>query len=364
VLKLAGAAAPGLPRSAQPSSVEDHVPNASRAVPQASFPRAFWYAAIASQRLADKPVAARVLDAELALYRDGGGRARALQDRCAHRGAQLSLGEVTEGRLACRYHGWRYGGDGQCGHIPSLADGKPVPRGIGVRAYACAEADGYVYVWMGEGEPSRPAPVTPQFAGYDWAQGVLELNCAALAAIENNLDWCHPAFAHPYTHPQFFLNQAQGFTEKTIEARPTENGMVVFGPLGDGAAEPGETLVTLGFELPDRIAVSFLTPQGRMHVLMNIVPTGEATCRQEWMVSTGPAAAAPQVVWSDEPQPILEQDRAVLESLQRATDREGHGFEHSVEVDAATLVARRIYAAACGAARGATPKRRRIKVRS
>jgi phenylpropionate dioxygenase-like ring-hydroxylating dioxygenase large terminal subunit len=294
------------------------------------------------------------------------GRACALQDRCAHRGAQLSLGEVTEGRLACRYHGWRYGGDGRCEHIPSLVAGKAVPRGIGVRSYACAEAAGYVYVWMGEGAPSRPAPITPQFETFDWAQGALDLKCSALAAIENNLDWCHPTFAHPYTHGQFFMNQALGFREQTIEARPTSGGMVVFGPVWEGLAGPDGAPVSLAFELPDRVSIGFsVGPQGQMRIVLHFVPTGPGTCRQEWMANTGPASAAgPQVVWTDEPQPIFEQDRAVLESLQLAVDREGHGFERSVEVDAATLMARRIYAAASGEAGGAAPKRRLIKVRS
>src|ERR1700682_6384681 len=30
------------------------------------------------------------------------------RDLCPHRGAQLSLGAVTGGVLACPYHGWRY----------------------------------------------------------------------------------------------------------------------------------------------------------------------------------------------------------------------------------------------------------------
>lgn len=329
-------------------------------------PREFWYPAMASQRLADKPSAARVLDCELALYRDGDGRARAVLDRCIHRGAQLSLGEVKDGELACRYHGWRYAGDGACVHIPSLVAGKAVPAGMRVRGFPCVEKHGYVYVWMGDGPPRGEPAGAPDFDCFNWAQGVLELECSALALIENNLDWCHPTFAHPYTHGQFFVNQALGFREQTIEARPTPGGLVVFGPLLEGVHEPSEAAVRLGFELPDRVVVDFSNgPQGRSLVVMHIVPTGERTSRQEWMVSTGPATGGePSLVWTDEPQAIFEQDRVVLESLQRAVDREGHGFERSVEVDAATLMARRIYRAAAQAATVAPPKRRLIKVRS
>ena len=79
-----------------------------------------------------------------------------------------------------------------------------------MRAFPCTEAGGYVFVWTGEGTPSEP-PEFPDFAKYNWIQGTTPLGCSALAAIENNLDWAHPVFAHPNTHPQYFVNQAIGF---------------------------------------------------------------------------------------------------------------------------------------------------------
>jgi len=337
------------------------------------FPRGFWYAALASTQLAEKPVGIRVLDWRVALFRDAEGRPRAVHDRCVHRGAELHLGEVTEGALACRYHGWRYGGDGRCVHIPSLIDGQKIAKGVAVRAFACAEADGYIWIWMGENLPvGAPTPIG-EFSRFNWVQGSLALECAALAAIENNLDWCHPVFAHAFTHGQFFANQATGFQEQAVEARRTERGLTVFAPPTADAADPipASALVILAFELPDRVTVAFnVGPQGAMRIVMHLVPTGAATCRQEWMASTGPAEAgtAPAVTWTDEAQPIFEQDRLVLESVQRAVVREGHTFERSVEADAPTLLARRIYALACAgrweAARAGLAERRVVAVRS
>ncbi|MDQ2860715.1 MAG: aromatic ring-hydroxylating dioxygenase subunit alpha [Pseudomonadota bacterium] len=340
---------------------------------QGDFPRDFWYAALASKRLAEKPVAVEVLDWRLALFRDAEGRPRAVHDRCVHRGAELHLGEVTDGALACRYHGWRYGGDGRCVHIPSLIDGQKVAKGVAVRAFACAETDGYVWTWMGEGPPvGGPTPIG-EFSRFNWVQGSLALECAALAAIENNLDWCHPVFAHAFTHGQFFANQAMGFQEQAVEMRRTGRGLTVFAPPTGDAADPipDTALVVLAFELPNRVTVAFnVGPQGPMRIVIHLVPTGAATCRQEWMASTGPAEAgtAPAVTWTDEVQPIFEQDRLVLESAQRAFAREGHGFERSVEADAPTLLARRIHALACAGRweREGTrlAERRVIKVRS
>jgi phenylpropionate dioxygenase-like ring-hydroxylating dioxygenase large terminal subunit len=43
-------------------------------------------------------------------FHDGVG---ALLDRCPHRGVALSLGTITDGCLACPFHGWRFGADAE-----------------------------------------------------------------------------------------------------------------------------------------------------------------------------------------------------------------------------------------------------------
>lgn len=336
----------------------------------AAYPREAWHAALASSRLGEKPVAAKVLDHRIALFRDGEGRACAVQDRCAHRGVELHLGEVKDGVLACPYHGWRYGADGVCAHIPSLAGGQAIAKGVGVRGFACAEADGYVWVWTGKDAPAGPPRSIDGFPDFNWLQGALDLDCTALAVIENNLDWCHPVFAHPYTHGMFFMNQAMGFRDQQIELRQTDAGLMVFQPATAGADDPipDRPFVALTYEAPDRVTVAFDGgPQGAVRIVMHMVPTGPATCRQEWLITTGPAeGAAPTLAWSEQPQPIFEQDRVVLESAQRAFAAEGHGFERSVEADAPTLMARRLYARACGIETEATalPARRVLTVRT
>jgi phenylpropionate dioxygenase-like ring-hydroxylating dioxygenase large terminal subunit len=335
------------------------------------YPREHWYAAVAASRLTDKPLAARVLEADIAVFRDEDGQPHALQDRCAHRGVALHLGEVKEGALACGYHGWRYGGDGACVHIPSLVAGAEIAKGIRVHGYPCAEADGYVWVWMGSGAPDGPPPAIEAFGRFNWMQGAIAMNCEALAVIENNIDWCHPVFAHPHTHGMFFLNQAMGFRDQTIELRRTERGLVVFQPATADADVPipADAFVRLIYELPDRVTVAFNGgPQGETWIVLHMVPTGPASCRQEWLISIGPADGNPTLTWSDESQPILEQDRALMESAQRAFEAESHSFERSVEADAPTLLARRIYALACegrwsdGAKR--LPARRLLSVRT
>jgi phenylpropionate dioxygenase-like ring-hydroxylating dioxygenase large terminal subunit len=97
--------------------------------------RDYWYPACASSRLAAQPVASRVLDQEIVLFRDEAGAAHALLDRCCHRGVKLSLGKSTRGCVACPYHGWEYDGAGTCVHVPSLAEGREIPKASQSRVF-------------------------------------------------------------------------------------------------------------------------------------------------------------------------------------------------------------------------------------
>ena len=118
------------------------------------------------------------------------------------------------------------------------------------------------------------------------------------------------------------------------------------------------------------MTVAFNAPQGAGRIIMHMVPTGPGACRQEWLMSADPTSpgAAPTITWTDEPHVILEQDRHLMESAQASFDAEGHDFERSVEADAPTLLARRIYALAC-AGRWASdadrlPRRRVLNLRT
>jgi len=304
--------------------------------------RNWWYTALASSRLRSRPVAARVLDTDLVLFRDRDGRPHALLDRCCHRGVQLSRGRVIGGELACRYHGWRYDGTGLCTLVPSLAPGVLPPSGARVPAWPCAERDGYIWVWMGEREPD---PVLPAgIAGFGerrWVQGSIAMRCSYRSGIENNLDWCHAPFAHPLTHPQYYLTRIWGLRQQEYEVRRTPLGMKVFAPPTTSERDPVPTgpPVLLEFQLPNRVRVAFRGPTP-MTIIMHFVPTGPASCRLEWLRSKM-LAVGPRARWSRREPVVFRQDRVLLESAQPWYDQES-GFERSVPPDASTLLARRI----------------------
>jgi len=313
-------------------------PSASLDIDREPLPLEAWYVACAASELTGAaPLARRIHDRPIVLFRDGEGVAGALHDRCPHRGVALSLGKMEEGSVACAYHGWRFGRDGACAHIPSLCEDRPVAAGVAADAYPCAEQDGYVWVWTGLGAPSPAAPLPiPAFAERAWIQASIDLACEAILPIENNLDVSHPYFTHPRTHPQWFVIEQIGFRENVYRLALTETGLRLTG------GRDGYGGVSLSFDLPDRATVD-LGPQGPL-IVMHHTPTTPGHCRQHWLFSSALAEGEQthSLRWTDKEPEILRQDRRVMESAQLTYMAEGDGFERSVEADAPTLLARRI----------------------
>ena len=110
--------------------------------------RRFWYPVMPLQALSAGPKAFELLGEPLVLWLDEQGKAAAVRDRCCHRTAKLSLGKVEQGRICCPYHGWEFGTDGTCKHVPQLKDGQKIPATYCVDAYHCAERYGYAWICL------------------------------------------------------------------------------------------------------------------------------------------------------------------------------------------------------------------------
>ena len=67
--------------------------------------RELWYPICPSSFIEDRPVSMWRLGYKIVLWRDANKNVHALEDRCPHRGAPLSLGVNLGDRLACPYHG-------------------------------------------------------------------------------------------------------------------------------------------------------------------------------------------------------------------------------------------------------------------
>lgn len=160
----------------------------------------FWYIACESSNLNRiKPVAARLFEEWIVLYRDESGRPIALQDRCIHRSSQLSRGTVKNGCLKCPYHGWTYNGQGDVVDIPAESSEHFLKKKQGLR-YATFEQDGYVYVNL---NPKENAPTKPfdipflNHKGYAHIRLKNFFKNNVTNCVENFIDVPHTIFVHP-----------------------------------------------------------------------------------------------------------------------------------------------------------------------
>jgi phenylpropionate dioxygenase-like ring-hydroxylating dioxygenase large terminal subunit len=162
--------------------------------------RAWHPVASARELTADAPLAVRLLDQAVVLYRSAGALTAAA-DTCAHRGAPLSLGTVCGGVIICPYHGYRYDGAGRCTLIPAHPSA-PIPSRLALRRFAAAERHGLLWVSL---DPAADPAAIPVFAEaldprfqvipippLDWA-------ASAGRQVESFCDVAHFAFVHPVT---------------------------------------------------------------------------------------------------------------------------------------------------------------------
>src|SRR5271163_2168048 len=108
----------------------------------------WWAVALSEEVTADKPLSVDIADRPIVLWRDLQGRARALEDRCPHRRAPLSLGCIRkEGWIQCGYHGWSYDGEtGRVRDIPNLKNEQRFSPVYRAERYAVHESGGLVRI--------------------------------------------------------------------------------------------------------------------------------------------------------------------------------------------------------------------------
>src|SRR5436309_892193 len=107
-----------------------------------------WYVAAWSHDLkADHPLGVQILGEPIVLWRGQQGRIAALEDRCAHRLAPLSLGRCEGESLRCMYHGLLYNAAGIVTEIPGQ---DAIPPQAKVRPYPVIDRHSWIWVWLGD----------------------------------------------------------------------------------------------------------------------------------------------------------------------------------------------------------------------
>lgn len=164
------------------------------------FIRNAWYVGATAGELNGRPLARTILGEKLVFFRAQSERAVALQDRCCHRLAPLSLGDVEPGGIRCRYHGMKFDEGGQCVEIPGQ---DIIPPGMCVPAYPVVERHGFVWIWMGARERANPADIVDVHwngaPGWPTASGYIHYQANYQLIADNLLDFSHLTFVHRTT---------------------------------------------------------------------------------------------------------------------------------------------------------------------
>lgn len=167
-----------------------------------------WYILVLDQEVGKKPIKRSAYNQDYVVFRDENGRMVAVEDRCNHRGAQLSKGEVKDGCIRCPYHGWKFDGQGNLVEVPSQGD-KPLKaqRMWNLKRPIQAVQDGCLWIWCGDKEPEERLP-TWRFPfhsekGWNGYFMITDFDNEVTHLLQNFMDVPHTVFVHKH----WFRNQ-------------------------------------------------------------------------------------------------------------------------------------------------------------
>jgi vanillate O-demethylase monooxygenase subunit len=161
-----------------------------------------WYvAAWGDEITSDSLLGRTILNKPVLFFRDESGTVAAIEDRCPHRFAPLSLGLHVGNAVQCGYHGLEFGTNGLC--IRNPHDSGPLPPNAKVATYLVAEQFGAVWIWMGD-EPADESLIPQDFAflgdpKLGHVKGYMHAGANYVLMLDNLMDLSHALYLHAGT---------------------------------------------------------------------------------------------------------------------------------------------------------------------
>ena len=160
-----------------------------------------WYVVAWDHEVGSEGFFARtIIGVPVLLMRKGDGELIAMEDRCCHRGAPLSVGRREGDCVRCAYHGLKFDSAGQCVEAPGQ---ERIPPQARVRTFPVVQRHRWIWIWMGEPSRADPAliPDTQWLDHPDWRSlaGYIHYDVNYLLICDNLLDFSHLPFVHPTT---------------------------------------------------------------------------------------------------------------------------------------------------------------------
>jgi vanillate O-demethylase monooxygenase subunit len=109
-----------------------------------------WYCVARASEVSTQPMEQVICDRPIVLFRTAEtGKLVALENRCPHRQAPLSMGKVIGDDIMCIYHGWIMDATGQCVYIPGQDN---VASSVRVGSYPVVVKWGMIWLWIGDAD--------------------------------------------------------------------------------------------------------------------------------------------------------------------------------------------------------------------
>lgn len=164
------------------------------------FLRNAWYCAGWSDEITDRPLSRTFLNEPVVMLRHVDGTIFALQDRCPHRFAPLSLGKYDGERIECPYHGLQFDMTGSCVFNPH--GNGAIPQAAFVKRYPVAVQQGIVWIWMGDPDRADPSAIVDlsELAprpGWSVVRDHLHVKVHYELVTDNLMDLSHARYLHP-----------------------------------------------------------------------------------------------------------------------------------------------------------------------
>lgn len=148
-----------------------------------------------------------IFGTRLVAFANEQGTISILNAHCPHMGADLSQGELVDGRVVCPFHHWQFEASGRCAEIPYC---KRIPPKAKTRSWQTCEVNRLLFVWNNpEGNPPAAGveiPYLPEIDSAEWDSDwhldtmVIETNPREL--VDNLADAQHfgPVHGTPTTY--------------------------------------------------------------------------------------------------------------------------------------------------------------------
>jgi vanillate O-demethylase monooxygenase subunit len=326
-----------------------------------NYPYNCWWVAAFSDEVGRDLLGRWLLDTPVLLYRREDGTVAAIENRCSHRGAPLSLGCLKADTVQCGYHGFTFDSDGECIQVPSMKAPLPAAR---IRSFVVVEHAPFVWIWLGD--PARIDDVAPPHKP-DWLgspefaerHGCMDIAANYMLLKENVLDLTHFGYVHASSFkitdwvdpPRFSsVGETTGY-HQSFSSSPLPPVFAEPMGLAPGTLYDRENYGSFQTPALQVAAVDLIDPEsriitGRFRVIHATTPIDATKMYYFWVVGRdyGRDDVAMEALASITRIGFAE-DEAMIEAIQALQLRDPRGSsapEYSVKMDSAGIMARRI----------------------